>query len=186
MIKDAARWRSELIEVANFLQSKKEQIRWSDITFFRTEQHIMTAFYWIRKILESKKASQKILNGSLPLIQFKRGLISNTEITAPILQLNFDLENPETKNRSISFVCNQIVHSYIFSIAVGYNTGLQGIYFASDKERNNLLFFIPVDSLISIYRMIGTDPKAEFSPWIEERLTHHRVQTAFPQSPAKP
>jgi len=114
MIKDSAKWRAELTGVAKFLEKKTYQLRWSDITFFQTERNIMTAFYWIRKMLESKKSSPKIMASSLKLLEFERGLIGSGEVVGPILQVNFDMEHPKAITRDLVFVCHQIVHSYIF------------------------------------------------------------------------
>jgi hypothetical protein len=181
MIKDSAKWRAELTGVAKFLEEKTYQLRWSDITFFQTERNIMTAFYWIRKMLESKKSSPKIMASSLKLLEFERGLIGSGKVVGPILQVNFDMEHPKAITRDLVFVCHQIVHSYIFSLAVGYQSGLQGVYFSSDREHRSRLFFISVEDLINAIKMVGLDTDVGFSPWIEERLQFHRVQTAFPQ-----
>jgi len=186
MIKDATRWRAELIGIAKFLEKKRHQTLWNESTFFRTEQKIMTAFYWTRKILESKKASQKVLTASISLLEFKRGLTGTREVVAPIIQINFDIDHPITVSRDLLFACHQIIHSYIFSVAIGYGSGFQGVYFASDRERNKRLFFMGAEGLIAAIQIVANDTDAEFSPWIEERLPHHRVQTAFPQPGPRP
>ena len=51
---------------------------------------------------------------------------------------------------------------------------------------NKRLFFIGAEGLIAAIQIVADDTDAEFSPWIEERLPHHRVQTAFPQLGLRP
>lgn len=139
------------------------------------------AFYGIRKILEARKASPKVLTASVRIMEYPRRSNSGAEVIGPILRAYFDLDHPKKRDRDLLFICHQVVHSYIFSTAVGYSSGFEGIYFASDRLRNKCLFFIAAETLIKAFRMVGTDPDAEFSPWVEERLPNHRVQTAFPR-----
>jgi hypothetical protein len=181
MIKDPSYWRRDLIKTANDLERRRHQLRWNEISFSRTEQSIMTAFYGIRKMLEAKKASPKVLTASVPILEYRRRPDSGNEVVAPILQVYFDLDHPKKCDRDLLFICHQVIHSYIFSTAVGFSSGFEGIYCASDRLRSKHLFFITAQTLINAFRRVGNDPDADFSPWVEERLPHHRIQTAFPQ-----
>jgi hypothetical protein len=181
MIKDPSYWRRDLIRTAEQLERRRHQMRWNEISFSRTEQSVMIAFYGIRKMLEARKASPKVLSALVRIMEYPRRPNSGGEVIGPILQAYFDLDHPKRRDREILFICHQVVHSYIFSTAVGYSSGFAGIYFASDRFRNKCLFFMTSETLIKLFRMIGKDPEAEFSPWVEERLPYHRAQTAFPQ-----
>ena len=72
------------------------------------------------------------------------------EVITPILQGYFDLDYPKKCDQSLLYICHQIVHSYIFSVAVGYSSGFEGVYFSSDRFRNKCLFFITAKNLIKI------------------------------------
>jgi len=186
MIKDPSYWRRDLIKTADALERRRHQLRWNEISFARTEQPIMTAFYGIRKMLEAKKASPKILAASVPILEYRRRPDLGNEVVAPILQVYFDLEHPKKCDRELLFICHQVIHSYIFSTAVGFSSGFEGIYFASDRLRNKHLFFITAQTLVNVFQRVGNDPEADFSPWVEERFPHHRIQTAFPQPERRP
>ena len=181
MIKDPSYWRRDLLKSADRLELRRYQLRWNEISFSRTEQSIMTAFYGIRKVLEAKKASPSVLAASVPTLEYGRRANLDNEVVGPILGVYFDLEPPKKCHRDLLFICHQVVHSYIFSTAVGYSSGFEGIYFSSDRLRSKHLFFIEAQVLVSVFRRVGDDPAAHFSPWVEERLPHHRVQTGFPQ-----
>jgi len=181
MIKDPSYWRRDITRTAEQLERRQLQKRWNKISFSRTEQSVMIAFYGIRKILEARKASPKVLDATVRIMEYPSKLYPRGEVIGPVLQAYFDLDHPKKCDRNLLFICHQVVHSYIFSVAVGYSSGFEGIYFASDRFRNKCLFFISAQTLIEVFRMVGTDPDAEFSPWIEERLPCHRVQTAFPK-----
>lgn len=184
MIKDPSYWRRDLIRTAGGLALRRQQLRWNEISFSRTEQSIMIAFFGIRKMLEAQKSSPNVLALSVPILEYRRRLDSDNEIVGPILQIYFDLEHPQKCDRDIFFICHQVIHSYIFSVAVGFSSGFEGIYFASDRLRNEHLFFITAQTLVKVFLKVGNDPDACFSPWVEERLSDHRVQTAFPQPEA--
>ena len=181
MIKDPSYRRRDLIETADGLERRRHQLRWNEISFSRTEQSIMTAFYGIRKMLETKKTSPNVLAASVSIVAYRRRPDSDNEVVAPILQVYFDLEHPKKCDLDLLFICHQVIHSYIFSIAVGFSSGFEGIYFASDRLRSKHLFFITAQTLGNVFRRVGNDPDADFSPWVEERLSHHRIQTALPQ-----
>ncbi|MEW6529282.1 MAG: hypothetical protein AB1473_00475 [Thermodesulfobacteriota bacterium] len=181
MIKDPSYWRRELIKTAEQLERRQHQMRWNEISFSRTEQSVMIAFYGIRKMLEARKASPRVCAASVRCLEYPRRPNSGAEVISPILQAYFDLNHPRKRDRDLLFVCHQVVHSYIFSIAVGYSSGFEGIYFASDRLRSKCLFFVGARTLIKVFRMVGIDSDTGFSPWVEERLPYHWVQTAFPQ-----
>jgi hypothetical protein len=140
----------------------------------------MLSFYVVRKLLEAGKASPQIVGLSVPVLEFARRAIAKGAVDAPILQAHYDLEHPVSSKRDLKFICHQIVHSFVFSVAVGYQSGLAGVYFASDFQRNKGLFFISAAALVRLLQKIGLDARVDRGGWVEERLREHRVQTAFP------
>lgn len=180
MIKDADLWRAELRRTADQLERRQAQRHWTHVSFTRTEQAIMLAFYAIRKILEAGKTSPAVRKLRVRLTEYNRSAFSTqVKVVAPILQAYYALERPHRGTRDVLFVCHQIVHSYVFAVATGYESGFAGVYFASDRERNERLFFLEAEELVATLRRVGADC-TDFFGWAEERLPDHRIQTAFP------
>lgn len=144
----------------------------------------MLGFLSVRKILEAGKMSTTVRGMHIPLVRFRRSSLGLPDNVAPLLGIYYDLENPERIQQSLAFLCNQIVHSYIFGVAVGNVGGLDGVYFASDREWRDNVFFASSTELARVLTRVGEDPNAEFSPWVEVRLDRHRVQVAFPPLPS--
>ncbi len=180
MIKDPIYWRRDLLRWMQELERRSAQRRWTEATFARTEQIIMLGFYSIRKLLEAGKASRQVDTRNVSLIEYQRGLHRSRPVCGPILQADYDLDLPHQLQASLRFVCNQVVHSYVFAVGAGYNSGFAGIYFASERERNERVFFLDARELITLFCDVARDRHSDDYRWVEERLTSHRVQTAFP------
>jgi hypothetical protein len=73
----------------------------------------------------------------------------------------YDLEAKQLSQRDLRFICNQIIHSYVFLPDIDDNGVFQAIVFCSDRERNINLFEIEVNDLINALRVIGKDYPAE-------------------------
>ena len=140
----------------------------------------MLGFYSVRKLLEAGKVSPLIDTRNISLIEYQRGLHRSQPVYGPILQAHYNLDLPHQLQASLRFVCNQVVHSYVFAIAVGYKSGFAGIYFASERERNDRMFFLKARELITLFCDVARDRHSDGNRWVEERLSTHRVQTAFP------
>jgi len=180
MIKDPTYWRRDLLRSTQELERRSTQGHWTEATFARTEQIIMLGFYSVRKLLDAGKASHQIDTRNVPLIEYQRGLHRSQPVYGPILQAHYDLDFPHQLQAPLRFVSNQVVHSYVFAIAVGYKSGFAGIYFASERERNERMFFLEARELITLFCDVARDRHSDDHRWIEERLATHRVQTAFP------
>jgi len=69
----------------------------------------------------------------------------------------FDLDIKHAEQRDLAFVCNQFIHSYVF-IPVQYEDGtLAGAYIASDKARNEKLYFVELTQILIAFRTVGKD-----------------------------
>ncbi|MCX5801808.1 MAG: hypothetical protein NTX17_10555 [Candidatus Eisenbacteria bacterium] len=145
----------------------------------------MLGFYSVRKIFEAGKMSLRARSLQVRLLLFGRGLSRMREEYAPILEFYYNLTKPQRHQRGLAFVCSQIVHSYVFGVAVGYDGGFHGVYFSSDRERGSRLYFVSATEIVRIFTRVGADPDVEFSPWAEENLHLHRVQVAFPPPPRR-
>jgi glycerol kinase len=57
MIGDSVPWKDELLKIADRLENRKTQRRWTERTGFLAERDIMVSAYAIRKLLEARKVS---------------------------------------------------------------------------------------------------------------------------------
>ncbi len=79
---------------------------------------------------------------------------------------------------SLLDVCNQIIHSWMWSLSADKENELfDGIYVSSDRRRTSVVYFIHVDQLIDAFRAIGLEDvqkvmrRGEDGQWYPERIT---------------
>jgi hypothetical protein len=73
---------------------------------------------------------------------------------------DFNVANKET--RSLRFICNQIIHSYVFVIVENERGGLEGIVFSSDKDKDSKLYFMDTRQIVEVFRLVGNDYPVEY------------------------
>ncbi len=118
----------------------------------------MLGFYAIRKLIEARKISDDVATRAVVLS-------SHPTRGKPITRLNwhrlaelYDLEKGRKESRHLPFVCDQIIHSYVFMPSVSPR-GLEGILFASDRQKNERVFGLSADRLVELFDVVGgNDP----------------------------
>lgn len=124
----------------------------------RAEREIFIGFYTVRKLLQTFKISEATKDIKTEIDWFPP--IAGKEVDyfhrTDIDEL-FDLNQPKKELRDIGFLCNQVIHSYIFIHQIAENQRLAGFYVASDKMRHARLYFVPILAAIDIFRTVGRD-----------------------------
>src|SRR5262249_40702763 len=160
---DSIPWREELVRVADRLEKRKTQRRWTDRTSFLVERDIMTSAYAVRKLNEARRISDQLTARKLRVKRF--------DLVGRVLDHywyefweSFDLESPVEAEVSLAFLCNQIIHSFVWAISVTEDGELfDGIFVSSDRERRKSLYFIGADLLIGLFREIGEEDIVEIA-----------------------
>ncbi len=164
MIYDSYYWKNNLGKLATKL--RKYSNRWNpgETLLAHFEQTIMLGFYSVRKLVESHKLSENIIGQQIELTAYPWA--GNTNVTLrnweEINEL-YDLR-PTTVCRDLVFLCNQIIHSYVFlPILEEDGHGISGILFSSDRHRHQFLYQLDLERVIRLYRQIAKDDPNHFS-----------------------
>ena len=123
----------------------------------------MIGFYSIRKLIEARKLSDSTIDKQVSIVTYPaRG--------KPIHLLNwdridrlYDLENGNPATIGLLPLCHRFVHSYVFVPELGEDGGLRGFFIASDRQRGESICFIDVDTVISLFELVGNDYPAQGS-----------------------
>lgn len=157
MIWESSYWKENLLRQATFLRKRANQRRWPERSLAKLEQNIMLGFYSIRKLLEAKKLTTDIVEKSL-------SLFAHPWVGDPVNIMNwhkidklYDLERNVIIERSIPWLCNLVIHSYVFSPVFGEEGNLMGIFINSDRTKNEALYFIDFWKIIEVFETVGTD-----------------------------
>lgn len=160
MIFDSVPWKDELLKIADRLESRKTQRRWTERTGFLVERDIMLSAYAVRKLLEARKISD-ILAARRAIVR-QHSLFGRTPDMWNRFSVweNYDLDTGQDISMSISDFCNQIIHSWNWAISVNQRGDFDGVYVSSDRQRSKALYFIDIEMLIELLRNVGSEDVA--------------------------
>jgi hypothetical protein len=176
MITESHYWKDDLLQRAQQLQRRVNQKRWTEFSSARVEQTIMLGFYAIRKLIEAKKFSDDVANQTLRITTHSWRGKSVTRLNRFDYWELYDLERSRTVTRSLTFLCNQVVHSYIFALSFNDSGAFNGIFVASDRERHETLHFIQIQQIIELFEQAGHDDPDEVTFEFDSRLQDYRVR----------
>lgn len=156
MIWESCYWKETLIELCSRIEKWECNRKLDEPDFVEIEQRLMIGFYSIRKLIEAKKISDKVVNAKFNGNSYKN--IKNvTNLNWHKIEELYDLSNYTKIKLKIPFICNQIIHSYVFVIDELYIGGLSGICMCSDYKRNKELYHVSSAELKNIFSLVGKD-----------------------------
>lgn len=176
MITESRYWKDDLAQRAQQLRRRTNQKRWTETSSARVEQTIMLGFYAVRKLIEAKKLSDDVANQALRITTHPGRGESVTRLNRFDYWELYDLNRSRTVSRSLTFLCNQVVHSYIFALSFDESGAFDGILVASDRERHQVLDFFQIQQIIDLFEQIGNDYPDEAIFTFDSRLQDYRVQ----------
>lgn len=90
--------------------------------------------------------------------------------TASRVDNHYDFGKKAELKKDLVFVCNQVIHSFVFEFEILAKGSLAGILVSSDRERCKRLFRIPVGEVIRIFERVGNDyPHSMSAEFCEKR-----------------
>lgn len=157
MIWESSYWKNDLLKNADKLKKRLLQKRWTEISFVNLEKEIFISFYSIRKLVEAKKISNKLASTNINVISYKNNGKIVTHYNWHRIEECFDLEKPNREKQPLSFICNQLIHSYIFMPGFDDKNLLDSIFFSSDNKRNIRLYRLDIEVVIKLLDDIGNN-----------------------------
>lgn len=160
MIWSSSYWKEELLRLTDTLEQRRRQRRFSERSLAKLEKEIFFAFYAIRKLIEGKKLTQKILHSSIPVEAYpstgKGVTFLNFQSVGFEIEKYFRVTKKTREKVSLSFLCNQVIHSYIYFNEF-YGDRLTRICISSDRMRNQKLYSVKIAVIESILKRIALD-----------------------------
>jgi hypothetical protein len=155
VIWESGPWKDDLLRLAASLNRYRRLKRWSQKSDACVERLFMHGFYSIRKLVDAHKVSDEIVQRPIRLGTFpSRGKVV-TQLNWVRIEDKYDLANLGFVDRSLQFVSNQFVHSYVFVPVIGETGGLDSVLFNSDYTRSHSLFSLDVGTVADLFREIG-------------------------------
>jgi len=158
MIGDSVPWREDLLKIAERLEKRKTQKRWTERTTFLTERDIMLGAFIARRLNESRKISDDLVARSFDVERYSLIGKAPDVYDRYLYYEAYNLEAGVADKLPLPHLCNQIIHSYVWHFSVNEDDGmLDGIYVCSDHKRRKTLYKIPLDSLIELFTRVGAE-----------------------------
>jgi len=175
MIFDSHYWRRELRRSIADINIRTRQGRWTEATFGNFERSLMTGFYTVRKLMESKLASAKLTGTNWPLtaFPFKGGHIG-AHLIWPDIPERYDLASPKKVSKATGFIANQFIHSYVFTPSFDNSGTLNGVFVSSETEAPKHVFWAPITTIAKIFTTVAGSRGMPF------RIAPHRNRIKYP------
>jgi hypothetical protein len=157
MIWESHFWKDDLLKKAAKLRKAKTKERWSEADLARLEQTLMLGFYAVRKLHEAAKLSTAVMKHRIPLLSFPWSGKQVTRWNWHKFDQLYVFESGATQERDFGFVCNQIIHSFVFIASFDEEGRLHAILFTSDHQRHESLFQAGIDQIADLFDLVGRD-----------------------------
>jgi hypothetical protein len=155
MIWESAYWKEELLKSARILKKKRHQKVWQESSMARIEKTVMIGFYVVRKLMEARKLSDAVIHQKIPVKSHPHRGKPVTLTNWDHIDRHYDFNSSHQTQRTLAWLSNQMIHSYVFIVSVDDEGGMDGIFFSSDKERNKAVHYLSVDRIVEIFETIG-------------------------------
>jgi hypothetical protein len=158
VIDDSFAWKDELVKVGGRLEAKTKQKRWTGRTGYLIERDFIVSAYAMRKLIESHAVSDGLRERQIPVRRFDlTGNPPDPHCPADI-EDSYDFENGRRRTLSVLDLCNEIVHSFVFTFCCGETADLfDGIYFSSDRHKDEYVYLLLASDFIALCNDIGVD-----------------------------
>jgi hypothetical protein len=158
MILDSWVWKRDLARRGDVLQKRIQQQRWTEASCANVERDIFLSAYVVRKLLEAGKISDEVESTSLRAVEY----YLRKECTVDIMNWHkldelYDLSSGTETVVNIREYCNQIIHSFVFSLSFSESGGLDGFFVASDREKDRRLLYLNISTVAEALRCVTED-----------------------------
>jgi hypothetical protein len=158
MIYESYYWKSNLDKLATKLRKYSRRKNPGEALLAHFEQTVMLGFYSIRKLAESQKLSDNVASQQIELTAYAwNGQKNVTVKNWDNIDKLYDMI-PQSVSRDVIFVCNQIIHSYVFLPVFSEARGcIISLWFSSDRHRHQFLYQIQLEQVIELFRQVAKD-----------------------------
>ena len=139
---------------------------------------MFVGFYAIRKLLEARKLSEKVIKTLVPVETFR--YTGTSRIT--IYNWNrkvfdaYDFEKALREKVTVKFLCNQLIHSYIYQEVFDEKGTIFGVLASSDWERSKKLYHVSIAELIKLFASVSRDCPMNHSATFDPKRDDYTIR----------
>ncbi|MBP1819728.1 hypothetical protein [Mycobacterium sp. OAE908] len=163
MIEDAVQWKDELVKVADRLEAKTKQTRWTERTGLLIERDFIVGSYAMRKLVDSHGVSAEMCRRHIPVRRYE--LTAAPPPDPDDISGCYDFENGRRSRLSVTDLCHEIMHSFAFTFFCGETADLfDGIYVSSDRDKKRHLYLVLASDFIALCSDVAADDQTKKAP----------------------
>jgi len=155
MILESSYWKDTLQKHARFLHQKLSQRVWRDSSFARLEEAVMLSSYIVRKLAEAKKISVETYNQAIPLRSFSATGRAVNLLNHHRIDELYHMKGGSHISKPLSYVVNQLIHSYVFVPVFESPEKIYGFTFNSDRSKVKALYMVSLETLAEKFARIA-------------------------------
>ena len=169
-------WKDDLLNHAKALRAVKHPKRWSEKSQVNLEKEIIVSFFKIRKLFETHKVSKKIRTYKADIFRYPSGLEKITNRNYWDIFEVYEIAKETTVKKDIVFICNQLIHGGATFAYRNDDKNWGGIYTCSDFERSKYLYRIPIEEIIKILILVGSDYPTKMALTYSEEYGDYKIE----------
>jgi len=187
MIWESHPWRDELERIADRFDSWRDRYDAEDEqTSFEQERDAFLSAFILRKLIEAKKLPNSLVAATVNVDAYPLIERVPDHMNWHRLEEFYDWERPGKRTLAVEQLCNQFIHSFIFTVETSYDegdppstpVGLRGFLVSSDRQRSSVLLRVHLDDYLQILRRAVREEvvashmaRDEFGQWIVINLS---------------
>ena len=149
-------YREELSQYAKLFAARRKQQLWRDDSLAKVERALFVGFLFVRKLIEGKKVTDACARSSTTI---GRAPIRRAHQVSDFQRddLIDDLVCVEWTMGKVDVhqLADKVIHSWWILPARDEGSGLAGFIFTTDRQRNAELWFLPTNSVATVFRSFG-------------------------------
>lgn len=159
MIGDSVPWKDDLLRIADTIERRTTQRRWTERTSFLVERDVMVAAYAIRKLLEARELSDEV---SAEPVHARLHRLTGTPVdiwNRYEFYEQYEMESTPTIQLTLHAFCNQVIHSWVWMLSATEEAPhrFDGLYVSSDRASKRHVYFFAAKTLVDLFREVGQD-----------------------------
>ena len=160
MIYESHYWKEPLLAAARWLSGLRLSENTRESTYVKLEKELMLGFYSVRKLIDTIKISDSTKKIKFDILWYKNAKTVNW-LNHAFIDENYDLAKSQNELRDIEFICNLFIYAYVF--VVSGDGKLEGLYISTDRKKNQKVYFVPLEVILKIFRIVGRDYPSSLS-----------------------
>lgn len=156
-------FKDDLLKFATQLHDWHIANRWSEKRIYEYEKNALCSFAIIRKLSQTLKICSTVKNKQYDIFSYKPTDKKIDYMNNYKLHTLYDLNNQNVERQLISFICNQIIHSFVFGIIFSENKKESILIFSSDENKDKKLYGLSSAVIIEILNNFGNCYPSEVS-----------------------